>query len=130
MSYHEGMKGMKRQFSELSNQVIGCAIEVHRVLGNRTLPLAFGRPFNRMIQDRFILRVPVKLLALAISAGGHDDGYRMSITVAFGSFRLRRHPSQLVMWERSSSPMNVGGILSLPGKVTYFSARFTLGLSS
>ena len=75
------MKGMKRQFSELSNQVIGCAIEVHRVLGNRTFPLAFGRPFNRMIQDRFILRVPVKLLALAISAGGHDDGYRMSISV-------------------------------------------------
>jgi len=29
----KNMKGMKREFSELSNRVIGCAIEVHRVLG-------------------------------------------------------------------------------------------------
>jgi hypothetical protein len=27
------MKGMKREFSELSNRVLGCAIEVHRMLG-------------------------------------------------------------------------------------------------
>jgi len=29
----KNMKGMKRELSELSNRVIGCAIEVHRVLG-------------------------------------------------------------------------------------------------
>jgi hypothetical protein len=29
----KSMKGMKREFSELSNRVIGCTIEVHRVLG-------------------------------------------------------------------------------------------------
>jgi hypothetical protein len=28
----KSMKGMKREFSELSNRVIGCAIEVHRIL--------------------------------------------------------------------------------------------------
>ena len=27
------MKNMKREFSDLSNRVIGCAIEVHRILG-------------------------------------------------------------------------------------------------
>lgn len=27
------MKGMKREFSELSNQIIGSAIEVHKSLG-------------------------------------------------------------------------------------------------
>ena len=27
------MQGQKREFSELSNRVIGCAIEVHRALG-------------------------------------------------------------------------------------------------
>lgn len=29
----KSIKGMKRKFSGLSNKVIGCAIEVHRVLG-------------------------------------------------------------------------------------------------
>ena len=29
----KNMKGMKREFGELFNRVIGCAIEVHRVLG-------------------------------------------------------------------------------------------------
>jgi len=29
----KSMKGVKREFSELSNRVIGCAIEVHRILG-------------------------------------------------------------------------------------------------
>lgn len=27
----KSMKGMKREFTELSNRVIGCAIEVHRL---------------------------------------------------------------------------------------------------
>src|SRR5437899_22041 len=34
LSTMKSMKGMKREFSELSNRVIGCAIEVHRVLGS------------------------------------------------------------------------------------------------
>ncbi len=31
--YNEGNKRMKREFSELSNKVLGCAIEVHKFLG-------------------------------------------------------------------------------------------------
>jgi len=33
----KSMKGRKREFSKLSNRVIGCAIEVHRVLGPGSL---------------------------------------------------------------------------------------------
>jgi len=33
----KNMKGMKRELSELSNRVIGCAVEVHRVLGPELL---------------------------------------------------------------------------------------------
>jgi len=30
---HEGHEGVKKEFDTLSNPAIGCAIEVHRVLG-------------------------------------------------------------------------------------------------
>ena len=30
---HEGLEGMVMEFDMLSNRVIGCALEVHRVLG-------------------------------------------------------------------------------------------------
>ena len=37
----KSMKGMKREFSELSNRIIGCAIEVHRILGAGLLELTY-----------------------------------------------------------------------------------------
>jgi len=37
----KSMKGEKREFSELSNTVIACAIEVHRELGPGLLESAY-----------------------------------------------------------------------------------------
>lgn len=42
------VKGMKREFSELSNRVIGCAIEAHRVIGPGLLESTYERRFEEL----------------------------------------------------------------------------------
>jgi GxxExxY protein len=77
----KGMKVMKREFSILSNRVIGCAIEVHRMLGPGLLESTYEHclaheftlnhiPFQRQV----ILPVQYKGIRL-------DCGYRVDLLV-------------------------------------------------
>ena len=56
------MKGVKREFSELSNRVIGCAIEVHRVLGAGLLESTYRQCLGTRAQVSFMVldELPLK----------------------------------------------------------------------
>ena len=75
------MKGMKREFSELSNRVIGCAIEVHRVLGAGLLESAYQQCLAHELKLNgigFSLEhpLPVEYKGLHL-----DCGYRIDVLV-------------------------------------------------
>jgi GxxExxY protein len=75
------MKDMKREFSELSNRVIGCAIEVHRVLGPGLLESAYQQCLAHELTlqgIRFTLEhpLPVEYKGLHL-----DCGYRIDMLV-------------------------------------------------
>ena len=44
--------------------------------------------FGRMVQDHFVLGVPIKLLSLSIGSGRHDDCHRMGISVQNSGVRF------------------------------------------
>jgi len=69
------------QFSELSNKVIGCAIEVHRVLGPGLLELTYEQCLaHELTQNRIEFRrqhpLPVEYKGVRI-----DCGYRVDLLV-------------------------------------------------
>ena len=75
------MKGMKREFSELSNRVIGCAIEVHRVLGPGLLESTYQQCLAHELKLNgigFSLEhpLPVEYKGLHL-----DCGYRIDVLV-------------------------------------------------
>ncbi len=77
----KNMKGMKREFSELSNRVIGCAIEVHRVLGPGLLESTYQQCLARELTLNgigFKLEHPLPVEYKGIRL---DCGYRIDVFV-------------------------------------------------
>ena len=77
----KNMKSMKKEFSELSHRVIGCAIEVHRVLG----PGLLESTYQQCLAHEFSLNniefklehpLPVKYKDIRL-----DCGYRIDFLV-------------------------------------------------
>jgi len=72
---------MKREFSELSNQVIGCAIEVHKALGPGLLESTYQQC---LAHELSLSRVDFKLehpLPVVYKGIRLDCGYRVDIMV-------------------------------------------------
>ncbi|MBI4514697.1 MAG: GxxExxY protein [Deltaproteobacteria bacterium] len=77
----KNMKGTKREFSELSNRVIGCAIEVHRVLGPGLLESTYQQCLARELTLNgigFKLEHPLPVEYKGIRL---DCGYRIDVLV-------------------------------------------------
>jgi GxxExxY protein len=75
------MKGKSREFSELSNQVIGCAIEVHRNLGPGLLESTYQQclAHELSINDiEFRVEHPLPVVSKDIRL---DCGYRIDLLV-------------------------------------------------
>ena len=77
----KSMKDMKKKFSELSNQVIGCAIEVHRVLGPGLLESTYQQCLARELHLNNIIfklecPLPVEYKGIRL-----DCGYRVDMLV-------------------------------------------------
>ncbi len=75
------MKGMKREFSELSHRVIGCAIEVHRALGPGLLESTYQQCLARElnlngIAFRMEHPLPVEYKGILL-----DCGYRIDLLI-------------------------------------------------
>ena len=75
------MKDMKKKFSKLSNQVIGCAIEVHRVLGPGLLESTYQQCLARElhlnnINFKLVCPLPVEYKGIRL-----DCGYRVDMLV-------------------------------------------------
>jgi len=73
---------MKKEFSELSSRVIGCAIEVHRVLGPGLLESTYQGCFSKElalhgIEHALEYPVPVEYKGFRL-----DCGYRIDVLVA------------------------------------------------
>ena len=78
---HEGKTKYKVKFDELSNKVLGCAIEVHRELGPGLLESAYEQclayELNRAnIPFRLQLELPVEYKQIRL-----DCGYRIDVFV-------------------------------------------------
>ncbi len=77
----KSMKGMKRDFSQLSNRVIGCAIEVHRMLGPGLLESAYQQCLARELSLNgidFELEHPLPVNYKGVRL---DCGYRVDVLV-------------------------------------------------
>ena len=77
----KSMKDMKREFSQLSNRVIGCAIEVHRLLGPGLLETTYEQCLAHELKLNdisFKLQhpLPVEYKGLRL-----DCGYRVDVLV-------------------------------------------------
>lgn len=80
--HHEGHEETRRlEFDELSNRVIGCAIEVHRNLGPGLLESTYE---NCLAHEFYIANIPFKLqhpLPVEYKGIKLDCGYRIDIMV-------------------------------------------------
>src|SRR5439155_1085478 len=81
MSTMKSMRGTKREFSQLSNRVIGCAIEVHRILGPGLLESTYQQCLAHELKLNgigFSLEhpLPVEYKGLHL-----DCGYRIDVLV-------------------------------------------------
>ncbi len=75
------MKDMKKKISELSNVVIGCAIEVHKALGPGLLESTYQQCLARELSlngIRFQLEYPLPVKYKEIQL---DCGYRVDLLV-------------------------------------------------
>ena len=72
---------MKKEFSELSNRVIGCAIEVHRVLGPGLLESTYRQCLSRELQLSGIFAQPEHPLPVDYKGVRLDCGYRVDMLV-------------------------------------------------
>ena len=78
MKSMKSMKGEKREFSELSNTVIACAIEVHRELGPGLLESAYEQSLAHelglnTIDFRLQYPCPVKYKSIRLECGYRVD---------------------------------------------------------
>mgnify|MGYP000621924014 CR=1 FL=1 len=72
---------MKREFSELSNRVIGCAIEVHKQLGPGLLESTYEKCLaqeSKLKDIAFDIQYPLPVKYKGISI---DCGYRQDVVV-------------------------------------------------
>jgi len=72
---------MKREFSELSNQVIGCAIEVHRHLGPGLLESTYLQCLAREIHLHDLQFEIERPLPVEYKGVRLDSGYRVDMLV-------------------------------------------------
>ncbi len=77
----KNMKGMKREFSGLSNRVIGCTIEVHRVLGPGLLESTYQQCLAHELALNNIAFTLEKPLPVEYKGIRLDCGYRIDILV-------------------------------------------------
>lgn len=75
------MEDMKRTFSELSNRVIGCAIEVHRVLGPGLLESAYQQCLAHELSLNGIRFRSEHPLPVDYKGTRLDCGYRIDLLV-------------------------------------------------
>jgi len=73
--------GMKREFSELSHCVIGCAIEVHRILGPGLLETAYQQCLARELQLHELSFMVEHPLTVEYKGVRLDCGYRIDLLV-------------------------------------------------
>ena len=78
----KGMKHMKRSFSELSHQVIGCALEVHRVLGPGLLESTYRQCLARELEIEGVPYQTECPLPAEYKGIRLDCGYRVDLMVA------------------------------------------------
>ena len=77
----KNMKGMRREFSEISHRVIGCANEVHRVLGPGLLESTYLQCLAhelRLNDIQFSLEHPLPVEYKGLNL---DCGYRIDILI-------------------------------------------------
>jgi GxxExxY protein len=70
------------EFDQLSSQVIGCAIEVHRVLGPGLLESTYRRCLTHELQSQGIACVPEQPVPVKYKDIVLDCGYRIDLLVA------------------------------------------------
>jgi len=73
--------GSKKEFSELSKRVIGCAIEVHRTLGPGLLESAYQQCFCYELHLNNIQFTKEQPLPIQYKGCLVECGYRMDIVV-------------------------------------------------
>ncbi len=79
--FRDLMMGKKREFSELSNRVIGCAIEVHKALGPGLLESAYQQCLCHELRLNGINFQIEKPLPIDYKGCHLDCGYRIDILV-------------------------------------------------
>ena len=77
----KSIKGFIREFSELSHRVIGCAIEVHRVLGPGLLESTYQQCLARELALQEIPFELEKPLPVEYKGVQLDCGYRIDLLV-------------------------------------------------
>jgi GxxExxY protein len=75
------MKGEKMEFDELSNKVIGCAIEVHKRLGPGLLESAYERCLSFELLSANIRHTIQKELPIDYKTIKLDCGYRIDMLI-------------------------------------------------
>ena len=75
------MRGRNRDFSELSNQVIGSAIEVHRVMGPGLLESAYRQGFQHELTLRGIAVVAEQAVAISYKGLRIENAFRLDLLI-------------------------------------------------
>jgi len=79
---HEGFnRGCIMEFDDLSNRVLGCALEVHRNLGPGLLETAYGKCLAYELRANGLNAVCQKPLPVVYKGVELDCGYRLDIVV-------------------------------------------------
>ena len=81
LSTTKTMRGTKREFSQLSNRVIGCAIEVHRILGPGLLESTYQQCLAHELKLNGIEFTVEHPLPVAYKGLHLDCGYRIDVLV-------------------------------------------------
>ena len=97
-------RGLTREFSELSHRVIGCAIEVHRVLGPGLLESAYRRCLAHELELHGMRVVVEQALPLTYKSLRVEGAYRIDLMVEGQSYsRSRASPRSRTLTSTSCS---------------------------
>ena len=75
------VNGRIREFSDLSNKVIGCAIEVHRVLGPGLLESAYRRAFEHELRLNGIRVLTEQAVAICYKGLRIEGAFRIDLLI-------------------------------------------------
>jgi hypothetical protein len=89
----KNFKNKPRKFSDLSYKVIGCALEVHRVLGTGLLESAYQRCLAHEFDSRGIAYKADYPLTTYIKLLNAKEG----LLINFNALRLKSGPKRLVI---------------------------------